>query len=154
MKHSFNIEHIKTDERSEQLLSELNDLTKEELVDTIYSFWMMSRSHAESIIECQKTCHRDMPLYYDVTGGAIMTKVNLLRHMVSTIHDKTNTYKVKYLKTGNVYRVIDDCVKNCTNSVDGQRMVLYERDGHKHVRRYTEFFEKFVKISWHFLQNC
>lgn len=60
---------------------------------------------------------------------------------------RLRSYEFQTFKTGNIYTVIDDSVKNCTNTVDGQRMVLYERGNQIYVREYFEFFEKFVKIK-------
>lgn len=52
-----------------------------------------------------------------------------------------------YKKTGAVYNVIGK-VRNCTNSQDGQMMIVYSRDGEEYVREESEFFEKFVKLKF------
>jgi hypothetical protein len=49
----------------------------------------------------------------------------------------------KHLKTGNLYQVIGGAL-NCTNTHDGQQMVVYSRDGKLFVRESYEFSQKFA----------
>lgn len=49
-----------------------------------------------------------------------------------------------HVKTGNQYTHLGHVI-NATNLQSGQRMVLYERDGHRYVREESEFLEKFTK---------
>lgn len=56
----------------------------------------------------------------------------------------------KYIhkKTEKVYDVCRCSVINATNgSADGQRMVIYRRDGKVFVREMNEFFDKFEKLE-------
>ena len=57
--------------------------------------------------------------------------------------------KFKHLKTGNIYEVIRDDVINCTNSNDGEIMILYKNDKFPNkvfVRERTEFYQKFALL--------
>lgn len=56
---------------------------------------------------------------------------------------KTELKTAVHKKTGNIYFVLDDSVLDCTNSRDGNRVVLYYREGKTFARDYTEFVEKF-----------
>ena len=49
-------------------------------------------------------------------------------------------------KNQKVYTVLDLDIINCTNEVDGQRMVLYTIDGKQFVREYDEFMVKFEAV--------
>ena len=46
-------------------------------------------------------------------------------------------------KNQKIYAVQNMNVVNCTNEVDGQRMVLYAIDGKQFVREFAEFMMKF-----------
>lgn len=46
-------------------------------------------------------------------------------------------------KTGNIYYVMYDAAIDCTNERDGQRVVVYTREGIVFVREYNEFIKKF-----------
>ena len=59
------------------------------------------------------------------------------------LQKRTMIYKNK--KNKKPYTVLNMDVINCTNEVDGQRMVLYTIDGRQFVREYGEFMEKFEK---------
>lgn len=50
-------------------------------------------------------------------------------------------------KNQKIYTVLGINVINCTNEVDGQRMVLYTIDGLQFVREYEEFMVKFEKAD-------
>ena len=55
-----------------------------------------------------------------------------------------------HLKTGNLYEMIRDDVRNCTNTNDDQIMVLYKRPDFPDlifVREKNEFYEKFEEIK-------
>ena len=55
---------------------------------------------------------------------------------------------VSHNKTGNIYIVMEESVKNCTNANDGQMMVFYSSlDGKKFTRDQNEFWEKFTQIN-------
>ena len=57
---------------------------------------------------------------------------------------KTVTHK----KTGNVYIVMEESVKNCTNANDGQIMVYYRSlDGLHFARDRDEFWTKFTQAD-------
>lgn len=64
--------------------------------------------------------------------------------MKSRLFSKSGIYTNK--KTGKQYRVLSTVI-NCTNSQDGQEMVLYVKDGKMFVREINEFFEKFEETS-------
>lgn len=49
-------------------------------------------------------------------------------------------------KNQKTYTVLNSEVINCTNEVDGQRMVLYSIDGKQFVREYGEFMAKFDEV--------
>ena len=49
-------------------------------------------------------------------------------------------------KNQNIYTVLNMDVINCTNEVDGQRMVLYTTGGRQFVREYEEFMAKFEEV--------
>lgn len=49
-------------------------------------------------------------------------------------------------KNSKIYTVLDMNVINCTNEVDGQRMVLYMIGGKQFVREYDEFMVKFEEV--------
>jgi hypothetical protein len=56
--------------------------------------------------------------------------------------------KVKHLKTGNHYYILNNNVINATNENDGKKMILYysyQTDQH-YVREEKEFFEKFEVV--------
>lgn len=53
----------------------------------------------------------------------------------------------KNLKTGNLYQVIGGAL-DCTNAHDGQKMVVYTRDGELLVRESAEFSQKFAFICY------
>ena len=55
-------------------------------------------------------------------------------------------YKVKHLKTGNIYTVKGEII-NATNAQSGQVMVLYERNGVEYVRARREFLRKFEVLK-------
>ena len=51
------------------------------------------------------------------------------------------------VKSGLIYVVINDCVRNCTNDRDGEIMVQYhalDNDQEIYVREKTEFLKKFI----------
>jgi len=50
-------------------------------------------------------------------------------------------------KNQNIYTVLNMDIINCTNEVDGQRMVLYTIDGKQFVREYEEFMMKFDEVE-------
>ena len=50
-------------------------------------------------------------------------------------------------KNQKIYTILNLDVINCTNQVDGQRMVLYSIDGKQFVREFTEFMQKFEKVD-------
>jgi vacuolar-type H+-ATPase subunit E/Vma4 len=51
---------------------------------------------------------------------------------------------VKHIKTGNLYKVLNDDIINSTNAQDGQKMVLYSNEKNMmFVRELKEFWEKF-----------
>lgn len=52
--------------------------------------------------------------------------------------------KVIHNKTGNIYYVITDKAIDCTNERDGERVVVYTRDGMLFTREYKEFIKKFT----------
>lgn len=54
------------------------------------------------------------------------------------------TLLYRHRKTGNLYVRIGEAI-NCTNDQDGQRMVIYQRQGEAQVfvREAVEFAEKF-----------
>ena len=49
-------------------------------------------------------------------------------------------------KNQKIYTVLNMDVINCTNEVDGQRMVFYQIEGKQFVREYEEFLAKFEKV--------
>ena len=54
--------------------------------------------------------------------------------------------KCKNLKNGNIYEIIREDIINCTNSNDGELMVMYKNDKFPDkifVREKTEFYQKF-----------
>lgn len=53
----------------------------------------------------------------------------------------------KHKKTGNIYRVHEGIVLDCTNSRDGTACVLYEKDGNIFVREASEFNNKFIMLQ-------
>lgn len=53
----------------------------------------------------------------------------------------------RHKKTGNIYKVCEDTVTDCTNSRDGTECVIYERNGKLFVREISEFREKFDMIK-------
>lgn len=53
----------------------------------------------------------------------------------------------KHKKTGNIYRVHEGVVLDCTNSRDGTACVLYEKDGNIFVREAAEFSDKFIILQ-------
>ena len=50
-------------------------------------------------------------------------------------------------KNQKIYTVLDLDLINCTNAVDGQRMVLYTIDGKQFAREYKEFMLKFEEVN-------
>ena len=54
--------------------------------------------------------------------------------------------KYRNKKNQKNYYVLNMEVINCTNEVDGQRMVLYTIEGRQFVREYGEFMQKFEKL--------
>jgi len=55
---------------------------------------------------------------------------------------------VSHNKTKNIYILLEEKVKNCTNDRDGQEMVFYASpDGMKFTRDRAEFWEKFTEID-------
>jgi hypothetical protein len=58
--------------------------------------------------------------------------------------DTNLSYRNK--KNQKLYTVLNLDIINCTNAVDGQRMVLYTIDNKTFVREYDEFMTKFEKV--------
>ena len=55
---------------------------------------------------------------------------------------------VKHNKTGRIYFLLNENVKNCTNANDGQIMVFYaSTDGKKFTRDQDEFWTKFTQVD-------
>ena len=54
--------------------------------------------------------------------------------------------KYRNKKNQKIYTVLNSDIINCTNEVDGQRMVLYTIDGKQFVREYEEFMMKFEVV--------
>ena len=54
--------------------------------------------------------------------------------------------KYRNKKNHKTYTVLNFEVINCTNEVDGQRMVFYTIDGKQFVREYREFMVKFEPV--------
>ena len=53
----------------------------------------------------------------------------------------------RHKKTGNIYTIVDTAI-NCTNSQDGQVMVIYKNNNDQiFVREIREFNDKFEKIE-------
>jgi hypothetical protein len=48
------------------------------------------------------------------------------------------------IKNQHIYNVVSLRIINATNEQDGQKMILYEKDGQFFVREYEEFYKKFV----------
>jgi len=58
---------------------------------------------------------------------------------------ENNFMEVIHNKTGNVYIVLKEDIKNCTNAQDGQTMVLYTNGNLTFCREKQEFWQKFTK---------
>ncbi len=54
--------------------------------------------------------------------------------------------KYKNKKKGTLYDVIGRCI-NCTNSEDGQKMIIYTNGELTFVREEKEFYEKFELVN-------
>ena len=61
----------------------------------------------------------------------------------------TDSLVYRNKKTGQLYRVINhiDGVVDCTNSRDGEEVVLYPRNGRLFIMKYDEFREKFDFVA-------
>ena len=51
-------------------------------------------------------------------------------------------------KTGNLYTMILDDATDCTNSRDGLKVVIYQKDNKTFVRDVNEFYKRFEEISF------
>jgi len=103
--------------------------------------------------EEDKVCNQRICFYFDnkmvnncSRGEDGEFSEECIKGSYSFCHAKSHS-QAKNIKNKQLYQVLDVNVANCTNANEGQRMVLYQKDGVKFVREFSEFIEKFELLE-------